>query len=257
MKRLPLTFAILCALAAAAYAGSEPYSSKEMKQAVAPPPCPEWYADNEWNVSVWGTYVFSDNNDTRDFDNFFLRNRASFSVDQSPFFSGDRYLETDHAWGGGLDLKYFFRRYFGVGVEGFVVDAKRNGVDYEQLFLGPLEKTKFEDNRAIGAFLGTFTLRYPFHCSRFSPYAWAGGGAILNGSESDIVTVDRAFAGVAVQSVTTARSNRQTEGMGQFGGGLEVRFTRHVGWLSDFSWNVVNGPKNNFGMVRSGLNFAF
>jgi hypothetical protein len=28
-------------------------------------------------------------------------------------------------------------------------------------------------------------------------------------------------------------------------------------WMADFSWNVVDGPGNNFGMVRSGLNFAF
>jgi hypothetical protein len=58
-------------------------------------------------------------------------------------------------------------------------------------------------------------------------------------------------------TITTSTSNRQTEGIGQFGGGLEVRFTRHIGWLNDFSWNVVNGPHNNFGMARSGLNFSF
>jgi hypothetical protein len=258
MNRCALLSAIICLGAACvAYAGSERFSSKELKQAIEPAPCLEWYADNEWNVSVWGTYAFSDNNDIREFDNFFLRNGASFSVDQGPFFSGDRYLETDHAWGGGVDVKYFFHRYFGLGVEGFVVEASRDGIDYEQELFGPLVRKKFEDDRAIGSFLGTFTLRYPFHCSRFSPYAWAGGGAILNGGESDIVTVDRPFPGVLSQTVTTERSNRHTEGMGQFGGGLEVRFTRHIGWLSDFSWNVVNGPNNNFGMVRSGLNFAF
>jgi hypothetical protein len=27
--------------------------------------------------------------------------------------------------------------------------------------------------------------------------------------------------------------------------------------MNDFSWNVVDGPKNNFGMVRSGVTFAF
>jgi hypothetical protein len=45
--------------------------------------------------------------------------------------------------------------------------------------------------------------------------------------------------------------------VGQFGGGVEVRLTPHIGWINDFSWNVINGPENNFGMVRSGLNFAF
>jgi hypothetical protein len=45
--------------------------------------------------------------------------------------------------------------------------------------------------------------------------------------------------------------------MGQFSGGFEVRITRRVGWINDFSWNLVDGPKNNFGMVRTGINFAF
>jgi hypothetical protein len=45
--------------------------------------------------------------------------------------------------------------------------------------------------------------------------------------------------------------------VGQVGGGFEVRFTPHVGWTNDFSWNVVSGADNNFGMARTGINFAF
>jgi hypothetical protein len=45
--------------------------------------------------------------------------------------------------------------------------------------------------------------------------------------------------------------------MGQVGGGFEVRLTPHIGWTTDFSWNIVSGPKNNFGMGRTGINFAF
>src|SRR5437764_4874128 len=33
-------------------------ADKQMKQ-VAPPPCPEWYGDREWNVNLWGTYAFT------------------------------------------------------------------------------------------------------------------------------------------------------------------------------------------------------
>ena len=55
-----------------------------------------------------------------------------------------------------------------------------------------------------------------------------------------------------------ALTNRFRDGaIGQVGGGFEVRFTPHIGWINDFSWNVVDGPKNNFGMVRTGVNFAF
>jgi hypothetical protein len=48
-----------------------------------------------------------------------------------------------------------------------------------------------------------------------------------------------------------------TKAIGQFGGGLEIRVTPHIGLINDFSWNVIDGRNNNFGMARSGINFAF
>jgi hypothetical protein len=48
-----------------------------------------------------------------------------------------------------------------------------------------------------------------------------------------------------------------SEAMGQFGAGLEIRLTAHIGWINDFSWCILDGPNNNFGMVRTGVNFAF
>jgi hypothetical protein len=68
-----------------------------------------------------------------------------------------------------------------------------------------------------------------------------------------VVEPGEAFDIVETQGFT----GTQTEGLGQVGGGIEVRFTPHIGWVSDFSWNFVNGPNNNFGMVRTGVNFAF
>ena len=35
----------------------------------------------------------------------------------------DKYLGGDHAWGGGMDFKYFFHRYFGIGLEGMALNA--------------------------------------------------------------------------------------------------------------------------------------
>src|SRR4029077_7142893 len=64
MKKLAVTFCAMAALASAAYAGPE-YSGKETKQ-VAPPPCPQWYADNEFNVSLWGTYLFTGTDSAND-----------------------------------------------------------------------------------------------------------------------------------------------------------------------------------------------
>jgi hypothetical protein len=44
---------------------------------------------------------------------------------------------------------------------------------------------------------------------------------------------------------------------GQFGGGVEIRLTPHIGIIHDFNWNVIDGHDNNFGMVRTGISFAF
>ena len=104
----------------------------------------------------------------------------------------------------------------------------------------------FEVNKILGAVLGTFTLRYHFHCSRFAPYIFAGGGAIFGGGEDQVFFDD-----------ADVRDSGETRAIGQFGGGLEIRITRHIGWLTDFSWNIVDGGNSDFGMVRAGVNFAF
>ena len=233
MKKLTVAFCAMAALASVAYAGPE-YSGKEMKQ-VAPPPCPQWYADNEFNVDLWGTYLFTGNN-----------------------WVDDRYVEADHAWGGGIGLKYFFHRYFGVGIEGWVVDARRKTIDFEVAPPVSIDRTGHE-SRAVGSILGTFTLRYPIPCTRFAPYVWAGGGAIFGGGERDRVVFDGlgTVGDTTVQLFHTDHSGSTTEAIGQFGGGIEIRITPHIGWMNDFSWNVVDGPDNNFGMVRSGVTFAF
>src|SRR2546423_6109089 len=84
MKKLMLGVCALVALGSVAFAGTETYS----KDKTVIPPCPEWYGDNEVNLNLWGTYVFTGNE-----------------------WRNDEYLDADHAFGGGADLKYFFHRY--------------------------------------------------------------------------------------------------------------------------------------------------
>ena len=139
-------------------------------------------------------------------------------------------------------------------MEGFALEAKRTQFGFNGT--GQPNGTFFskdDDSRAIGAVLGTFTLRYPIGCSRFAPYAWVGGGSIFGGGQRDHIVSDNA----RIPTFTTNHTEGEGQAMGQFGGGIEVRITRHIGWTNEFSWNVVDGPKNNFGMVRSGLTFAF
>jgi hypothetical protein len=236
MKKLLVSAGVIIGLASITFAGPETYSGKEMKPMVAPPPCPQWYADYEWNVDLWGTYVFTETE-----------------------WIHDRYLEADHAWGGGIDFKYFFMRYFGIGLEGWVVDAnpaRKNGfVDFSE---GIFQRSLDRERNAVGSVLGTFTLRYPIPCTRFAPYVFAGGGAIFGGGQrTDLVLQTDIEEGEPHDQLVSHHGDSETEAIGQFGGGLEIRITPHIGWMSDFSWNVVDGPSNNFGMVRSGINFAF
>src|SRR6266513_48331 len=249
-------FRYLTKVPADSYSGKD--SGKEMKQ-VAPPPCPQWYGDNEWNVNLWGTYAFTN---TEYNPNLWLVDVVQSTSEGHPVLGTfDHYIGGDHAWGGGGDIKYFFYRYFGVGVEGFALNTSKNGFDiFEDPTIPIFTRERINHDHTIGAVLATFTLRYPIPCTRFAPYAWAGGGVIFGGGESDSVTT-QPIPGLPNEFPTVnAQSHHfdgETKAIGHFGFGLEFRFTRNIGWTNDLSWGVIDGPKNNFTMVRSGVNFAF
>ena len=235
MKKLLLAMLGTAAIASGVFAG-ETYSGKEMKQVAGPLPCPEWYWDTEFNVGLWGTYIFTGNS-----------------------WANDRYLEVDHAWGGGGDFKYFFHRYFGVGVEGWAASARQaTGLDFTRsLFTNEFDtESVHHENNVVGAVLGTLTFRYPIPCSRWSPYVFGGGGVILGGGKQTF-GLEIVQSGPFNASIHDTVKDSESRAIGQFGGGIEFRFTPHIGWVADFSWNVVDGPHNNFGMARTGVNFAF
>jgi hypothetical protein len=114
MKTLTCFF-IALAFINAAYAGPETLSAKE--ESPAPTTSPTWYRDNEWNVSAWFAHAFSGTNDDR------TSLADTFSADPGPG-TYDRFLADDHAFGGGVEAKYFFHRYFGIGIEGFALAAQ-------------------------------------------------------------------------------------------------------------------------------------
>jgi hypothetical protein len=230
-------------------------SGKEMKQVAYMPPCPDWYGDREWNVNLWGTYAFTNTD--------FAPNPSLVDIVQSTSEGGpvlgtyDRYIGGDHAWGGGGDVKYFFCRYAGVGVEGFALDATKPGFNiFEDQATEVFVHQRINHNHTIGAVLGTFTLRYPVPCTRFAPYAWGGVGAIFGGGERDQLHVQGPPDAFLVNA-QTQHFGSETKVLTQFGAGLEIRFARHIGWTNDLSFGIIDGPRNNFGMLRSGLNFAF
>ena len=235
------------------YSGKET-SEKEMKQ-VEPPPCPEWYGDREWNVNLWGTYAFTN---TEFAPNPSLVDIVQSTSEGNPVLGTyDHYIGGDHAWGGGGDIKYFFCRYVGLGIEGFALDASKPGFDiFEDPTVPIFVHRRINHDHTIGSVLGTLTLRYPIPCTRLAPYAWAGVGAIFGGGERDILHTQGPPDAFAVHAQTD-HFGSETKLLGQFGAGLEFRIARHIGLTNDLSFGVIDGPKNNFGMFRSGLNFAF
>ena len=239
----------------AAYARSGKDSGKEMKQVAYVPPCPQWYRDREWNVNLWGTYAFTN---TEFAPNPSLVDIVQSTSEGNPVLGTyDRYIGGDHAWGGGADIKYFFCRYVGLGVEGFALDASKPGFNiFEDQSVPIFVHQRINHDHTIGSVLGTVTLRYPIPCTRLAPYAWGGVGAIFGGGERETLHTQGPPDAFAVNAQTD-HFGSETKVLGQFGAGLEFRFARNFGWTNDLSFGVIGGPRNNFGMFRSGLNFAF
>lgn len=135
-------------------------------------------------------------------------------------FNHNRRAIGDHAWGGGLGVTYFPWLYAGFGLEGSIVNT-------------------IPGDRAAHQVDGNFILRYPldlvvpnFH---LAPYGYAGVGGIFE----------------------HINGNHHGRVLGNFGGGLEYRFTPHVGIFSEAGYEVVDESKNNFMQVNFGLKYAF
>lgn len=246
MKQLALAFCVAAVFVCAIYAGPAEFSGKDKEvMQPAPPPC-DWYRANELDVSIWGAFAFpakTGNHET-------LSNSSTLPVEindqgnpndvnqliNTGPTSKDRFLNKDSTWGGGADIKYFWSQYVGIGLEGFALDSRNTAA----------------------AGLATVTLRYPIGCSRFAPYVFAGGGVISGGSHTDHFFHERGDENEPLEIFSDEVVNENdVRAIGQFGGGLEIRVTRHIGLIGDFTWNVVDGPDNNFGMVRGGINFGF
>ena len=258
MKKLTLTFCALFALvvmAPALYAdGPEPSSKEKEVMQPAPPVC-DFYRAHEWDFSIWGAYAFAA--DTGQFhvpnDDPFVPDEdvtnstlttilgipISFTSSEPQSFNPNEHVNIgrvsqnqlfarDDVWGGGADVKYFFSRYVGVGLEGVGLAAKTN---------------------FAGGGLVTLTGRFPF--GRFAPYVTGGIGFIDGGATlykffnekhtflNGVVTNEREFW--TVDPV----ANNHVRALGQIGAGLEFRVTCHIGLMADFTWNFVFGQEDH------------
>lgn len=204
MKKLIISTIVLASIASIGYAGPAESTGVQQTQGNYQPAPEGFFRDQEWDVDLFGAYAFT-----------------------STSYRGDKYLNADHAWGGGIGGEYFFHRYFGVGLQGYGLAA----------------------NDAVGQASADLILRLPIGNTPVAPYVYAAGGGIFDGRRQEHSLFDG--------RLDIIRRDVNAEGIGQFGGGFEVRVTPHIGIMNDFSWNLIDGDHNNFGMVRSGLRFAF
>jgi hypothetical protein len=143
----------------------------------------------------------------------------------------------DHAWGGGIDGQFFpLQPYFGMAIEG----------DFFSEVPGD-----FFGSTVTGNALLRYPLDIKFPGLHLAPYVFGGVGGIFN--ESNGFTRIATFG----NSVHINRIGSQDEVLGDAGGGLEYRFTPHIGLFSDARYNWVNGPRNDFMLTRFGIRFAF
>jgi hypothetical protein len=147
---------------------------------------------------------------------------------------GSRFLG-DHAWGGGAGVNYFFTKYFGLGLEGDILSG--TGGEHS--------------GDVSGQFALNGLIRYPIGQTGFAPYVFAGiGGFVPAGNSDFFATPDGGFR-------RFHHDDNDVLLEGHFGGGLEYRFTRHIGVFADGRYEVVDQSKNNFGLIRTGVRFAF
>jgi hypothetical protein len=250
-KIIVLTVVAIASQAIAIFAG-EPVASS--KQVIAPPPPPpDFFRPNEFDIGAFGTYA------------------TGVGSGQN---AGDL-----HAWGGGMDFTYWFPwKYAGVRFQGTGASiSTNNGQQTKEVTLvpgfAPVSVTGGGGSVAAGVITGDGLLRLPLDefwpGVHLAPYAFAGFGGILLGSGGNGNTVSETFtvtnsAGVSRQVTFTGQrvnSIRNNIGadrvLGHFGGGLEYRFTPHIGIFAEAGYDILDGGGNNFIQTNFGLRYAF
>ena len=252
MKRLlALTLVIFASRAVLTFAG-EPVSSKQVI-APAPPPPPEFFRPNEFDIGAFATYA-------------------------TGVGSGENAGKL-HAWGGGMDFTYWFPwKYAGVRFQGAGVSIRGGGGSRTVTFFPgltePVTVTGGGGSVPAGILTGDFLLRLPLDDFwpnvHLAPYGFVGLGGIILGSGgegrsvSETFTVTNNATGQTRQVTVTGRGVNRIRNnfgsdrvLGHFGGGLEYRFTPHIGIFGEVGYDLVNGASNNFLQTNFGLRYAF
>jgi hypothetical protein len=254
-KIIVLTVVAIASQAVAIFAGEPVVSSKEVIAPPPPVPPPEFFRPNEFDIGAFGTFA-------------------------QGVGSGGHHL---HGWGGGMDFTYWFPwKYAGIRFQGAGLNISGGGGTRSRTVTFPDGETATVTGGGgsvgAGVVTGDFMLRLPLDDFwpnvHLAPYFFAGFGGIFVGSPGNgdhtfverTVFVSRTQGAPANQPVTfTGRGlNRLQQDfpggsqiLGHVGGGLEYRFTPHIGIFGEVGYVFPNLSNNNFVQTNFGLRFAF
>jgi hypothetical protein len=254
MKRL-MTFALvaIASQTATIFAGEPMVSTK---QVIAPPPAPpvSFFRGNEFDIGAFATYVTGTNGGgTKQTE---LNDGTTFTLSSSGSPDG---------WGGGLDFTYFFPwKYAGVRVQGAGVELSTGTVTVTGS--NGFRSRSGSGSAAAGVITGDFVLRLPLDdfwpSVHLAPYIFGGIGGVFTGAGGN--TINTPFPEVN-QRFNNASSNVSNNRLlGNIGGGLEYRFTPHIGIFGEAGYNWVGGGEHSFNssvkdfvQANFGFRFAF
>jgi hypothetical protein len=254
MKRL-ITLAVMAiALQAAAVFAGEPMVSS--KQVIAPPPAPpvSFFRGNEFDIGAFATYVTGTNGGGTKRTVFDGGTTFTLSSSGSP-----------DGWGGGMDFTYFFPwKYAGVRVQGAGVELSTGTVTVTGS--NGFSSRSGSGSAAAGVVTGDFVLRLPlddfWSSVHLAAYIFGGFGGVFTGAGGN--TIHTRFPQVN-QRFNNASSNvSNNRVLGNIGGGLEYRFTPHIGVFGEAGYNWVGGGQHSFNssvkdfvQANFGLRYAF
>ena len=256
MKRIALTLAILTALTCAVFAGTEVSSKEVVAPPPAPPPPPEsYFRPNEFDLGLFATYVTGTGSGT-----------SSSRTDQ---FGDTLTLSSNGSssgWGGGLDVTYWFGwKYIGIRAQGAGIDLSSPTVTATFTNAnGTVTRSRSgSTNTGAGIVTGDLLLRLPLDdfwpSIHLAPYFIGGGGGLFTGGGGS--TINTRFQGVNNTFNNASANVTNNRGLGHVGGGLEYRFTPHIGLFGEATYNWIGGGShtsgNDFIQTNFGLRYAF
>ena len=169
-----------------------------------------------------------------------------------------------HGWGGGMDFTYWFPwKYAGVRVQGAGVALSSGNVTIT-------DSNGFSrsgsGSGAAGVVTGNFLLRLPLDdfwpSVHLAPYVFGGGGGLFTGAGGN--SINTRFAGFNERFNNFSSNVNNNRGLGNIGGGLEYRFTPHIGIFGEADYNWVGGGQHSFNssvkdfiQTNFGVRYAF